>query len=209
MEKEATTSHYMRHWNLYIMNELKEESLLKNCLVDVIYPRPHPRARQDGVGSYDTFVFAFKFKDLHSFPATIQVRSMSFWEPRANDERELSRLYLVLRSLWSLEMYKVFYKFLRTFLPITRNQITTIVPADPTFNEEHLYVMGPLCVDTVAALCNTISNRQWEMRVCLRLKLPMNATWFLHPLILRFNTRLRSSTSSPSTNLQLTIQLTL
>lgn len=35
---ETTTSHYMRHWNLYIMNELKEENLLNNYL-GIISPR--------------------------------------------------------------------------------------------------------------------------------------------------------------------------
>jgi len=37
----TTTSHYMRHWNLYIMNELKEENLLNNDL-DIINPRINP-----------------------------------------------------------------------------------------------------------------------------------------------------------------------
>lgn len=44
-QKKTTTSHYMRHWNLYIMNELKEESLLNNYLVGVINPRSLRRSR--------------------------------------------------------------------------------------------------------------------------------------------------------------------
>lgn len=30
-------NHYMRHWNLYIMDELKEENILNKILPDVIH----------------------------------------------------------------------------------------------------------------------------------------------------------------------------
>lgn len=43
----TTTSHYMRHWNLYIMNELKEENLLNNYL-DIINPRTLRRPSRAG-----------------------------------------------------------------------------------------------------------------------------------------------------------------
>jgi len=47
---ETTTSHYMRYWNLYIMNELKEENLLNNYL-DIINPRMFRQFLKRVVGS--------------------------------------------------------------------------------------------------------------------------------------------------------------
>lgn len=62
----TTTSHYMRHWNLYIMNELKEENLLNNYL-DIINPRTLRRSsragRSDRRGrSYSHYKFAINTK---------------------------------------------------------------------------------------------------------------------------------------------------
>lgn len=59
----TTTSHYMRHWNLYIMNELKEENLLNNYL-EVINPRTFRRSCK--TGQSDRRVDRIRIRNSHS-----------------------------------------------------------------------------------------------------------------------------------------------